>query len=124
MPNVSSEKLLKLHLEAAVARRVAIRGLDPQTIDDFARRAVESGRFRIGVESGELLGGGEFAVDEFISELEQDEERNGHLFQTASETRKESPDGKLKSEDARVAAMSPLQKLAYANQQSAAKRAS
>jgi hypothetical protein len=88
---MSPEVLLKLHLEAAIARRVGVRGLHPQSVDDLVHRAISSGRFTVGHETGEMIdGGSDFAVNAFLTELE-DDKRNAFLFQKATHARQKSP---------------------------------
>jgi hypothetical protein len=112
--SIDRTELLRLRLVEAIAPHVHQRRMHVGTSVELVSRAIESGSFRLG-EDGALIGD---SVADFLSDVESSA---SYLFQSWDD-QQQSPDEKRAQEDARVAAMTPAQKLAYANEQSFLKR--
>jgi len=120
MPNISSEELLRLRLIEAVTPHALGRGAHPAAIKDIARRLAESGKFKVGEESAELLGGGDLAIGKLVEELANNPATD-FLFQNG-EQQSQAADTHREAEAERIAKLTPRQKLDLANEESARRR--
>lgn len=112
---VDAAEYQRLQLVEAFMPHVIGRGLFPGVVHDLAQRAAESGRFALNSDGS--LNATSYDVTDFISDIEGSA---SHLFQDFR-SEQQSSDEKRESEQARIDAMSPMQKLAYANRLAAKK---
>lgn len=117
---IKKRDLLKLRLESLFIKQALQRGLFPEVARELAERAAASPEFALDSEGN--LNADDWTAGVFVDGL-ADDPRNEYLFQQAKAAVQATPDEQRKAEASRVAAMSPLAKLEYANQQSALKRA-
>lgn len=108
---IDANELLRLRLTAELAPELLARGVHPAALHDVVERAVKSGHFKLGVE-GTLLDGGPGAIRDFVDDLKQSA---SFLFQIDERPAASDDRAARQSENDRIDAMSPLQKLEYAN---------
>lgn len=116
---IPKAELQRLRLESLFMKQAKQRGLFLETAREFAERAAESPEFALNSQGN--LDADDWTAGVFVDSLHE-AGKHDYLFQPATATATATPEEQRKAEAQRVNAMTPRQKLEYANRQAASRR--